>query len=199
MAIGPVQILVIGFEDPQFKGEALAELKRLKENDIIRLVDLLVVHKKEDGTVERMQHSEMSDDEMREFGAVVGGLIGLGMDGEEGMTVGAATGADLAGGGHILGDESSWYVDDVIPPNTAAAIAIIEHKWAIPLREAIHSANGFHLADSWIHPVDLVALGILAAEEAGLNEAPDGDGSGESASADGEAAEAGAASSQSGA
>jgi len=182
MAIGPVQILVVGFEDPEFKGEALAELKRLKENDIIRLVDLLVVHKKEDGTVERKQHSEMTEDEMREFGAVIGGLIGLGMDGEEGMTVGAAAGADLAEGGHILGDESSWYVDDVIPPNTAAAIAIIEHRWAIPLREAIQNAGGFHLADSWIHPVDLVALGILAAEEAGLDEA-------------GETAEAGAASS----
>jgi uncharacterized membrane protein len=194
MAIGPVQILVVGFDDPQFKGAALAELKRLKENDIIRLVDLLVVHKKEDGTVERMQHSEMSDDELREFGALIGGLIGLGMDGTEGMTVGAATGADLAEGGHILGDENSWYVDDVIPPNTAAAIAIIEHKWAIPLRDAIHEANGFHLADSWIHPVDLVALGIVAADEAGLHEGANGGASG-----NGDTAEAETASSSTGA
>jgi len=168
MALGPVQILVVGFENPEFKGEVLAELKRLRENEIIRLVDLLVVHKKEDGTVERMQHTEMSEDELREFGAVVGALIGLGMDGDEGMTVGAATGADLAEGGHILDDGASWYVDDAIPPNTAAAIAIIEHRWAIPLRNAIHDANGFHLADSWIHPVDLVALGIVAADEAGI-------------------------------
>ena len=60
----------------------------------------------------------------------------------------------------------SWYVDDAIPPNTAAAIALIEHRWALPLREKIRAANGFHLADAWIHPADLVAIGMLAAEEA---------------------------------
>jgi hypothetical protein len=65
----------------------------------------------------------------------------------------------------VLG-ENSWYVDDAIPPGTAAAIALIEHRWAIPLREAIQDAGGFHLADAWVHPMDLVAVGLLANEEA---------------------------------
>ena len=54
MSIGPVQILVIGFDDPKFTGEILEELSRLKENDVIRLVDLLVVEKTRPENIERM-------------------------------------------------------------------------------------------------------------------------------------------------
>ena len=45
MAIGPVQMLIVGFEDPKFQGEVLEEFKRLKDADIIRLIDLVVVKK----------------------------------------------------------------------------------------------------------------------------------------------------------
>jgi hypothetical protein len=54
----------------------------------------------------------------------------------------------------------------VIPNGTAAAIALIEHRWAIPLCGAIIQAGGFMLADEWIHARDLVAAGLTAAEEA---------------------------------
>jgi hypothetical protein len=47
-------------------------------------------------------------------------------------------------------------------------VALLEHRWAIPLREGIRRAGGFHLADAWIHPADLVGIGVLAAEEAEL-------------------------------
>jgi hypothetical protein len=63
-------------------------------------------------------------------------------------------------------DDNVWYVDDSIPPNTAAAVALLEHRWAIPLREKIIGAGGFLVADAWIHPSDLVAVGLLASEEA---------------------------------
>ena len=46
---------------------------------------------------------------------------------------------------------------------------LLEHRWAAPLRDAIRSANGFAISDGWVHPEDLVAVGILAAEEAALN------------------------------
>ena len=62
--------------------------------------------------------------------------------------------------------EGARYVDDVLANDTAAAVALIEHRWAIGLRETIRSAGGFHLADSWIHPLDLVAIGLMSAEEA---------------------------------
>ena len=69
-------------------------------------------------------------------------------------------------GGHVFDAAETWYVDDAIPPGSAAAVALIEHRWAIPLRDAIRDAGGFHLADAWIHPADLVAIGVESAEEA---------------------------------
>ncbi|HET9324807.1 MAG TPA: hypothetical protein VFO03_13095, partial [Gaiellaceae bacterium] len=92
MSIGPVQMLILGFEDPKFTGEGLKELERLREADIIRLIDLLAVHKDAEGNVEVLQETQLDDASRAEFGAVVGGLIGLGMAGEEGMEAGVEAG-----------------------------------------------------------------------------------------------------------
>ena len=75
--------------------------------------------------------------------------------------------SDALEDGHVF-DEDVWYVDDAIPNGTAAAVALLEHRWAIPLRDGIRNAGGFHLADAWIHPADLVGIGLVAAEEAEL-------------------------------
>jgi len=166
MTIGPVQMLVLGFQDPQFKGEILEELKRLKDADIVRVIDAAVVKKNDDDSVEMLHTSDLSEDEAKEFGAIVGALIGLGAEGEEGAEAGAEAGAAALEGGHVIDDEEVWYVADAIPTGTATAIALLEHRWAIPLRDAIARAGGFVLADEWIHAKDLVAAGILAAAEA---------------------------------
>ena len=69
--MGPVQILVVGFgEDAQFKGAALEELRRLQEADIVRLIDLLLVRKLEDGTVEKLEIADV--EEVAELGALGG-------------------------------------------------------------------------------------------------------------------------------
>jgi uncharacterized membrane protein len=165
MTIGPVQVLVIGFDGPHFTGAIRDELDRLRDNDVVRLVDLVAVRKHEDGTIERLQHSDLSAEEAAELGAVVGALIGLGAAGEEGAEMGAYLGAAAAEDGGVLEGDDSWYVDEAIPPGSAAAIVLLEHRWAIPLRDAIGDAGGFHLADAWIHPVDLVAAGLLMPDE----------------------------------
>lgn len=165
MPIGPVQLLVVGFDKPDFHGEILAELQRLREHDTARLIDLLVVRKNEDGTVDRVQISDLDTEEAMEFGAIVGALIGLGAGGEEGAEAGAEIGAAMGEDNHILPGDI-WYVDDVIPVGSAAAIALIEHRWALPLREKIRDAGGFQIADAWVHPLDLVAIGLASAQEA---------------------------------
>jgi hypothetical protein len=43
---------------------------------------------------------------------------------------------------------------------------MIEHHWAVPLRDAIARAGGFRLADGFISPFDLIELGLVSAEEA---------------------------------
>jgi hypothetical protein len=57
-------------------------------------------------------------------------------------------------------DEEEWYIPDAIPEGSSAAIALIEHRWAIPLRDAILRAGGQAVADAWLHPRDLVAVGL---------------------------------------
>ena len=167
MTIGPVQLLVVGVAGHESTGEILAELERLRENELVRLIDLLFVRKDEDGTVERLLLSDLSPEEAEAFGAIVGALIGFGAAGEDGAELGAREWATALEDGHVLDDEV-WFVDDAIPNGTAAALALLEHRWAIPLRDSIRRAGGFHLADAWIHPADLVDIGILAAQDAEL-------------------------------
>lgn len=161
--LGPVQLLVIAFEDGNFEGRILDELRRLREHDVIRMIDLLFVAKDDQGDVAEIEQSDLSAEEAAEFGALVGTLIGLGADGEEGAIAGAEIGAAAAENGSHLDTQAVWYLADAIPPGTAAAIALVEHRWAIPLRDAIEDAGGHDLVDSWVHPEDLVAIGAADA------------------------------------
>jgi uncharacterized membrane protein len=157
--LGPVQMLVLGFEGDHFTGEILPELRRLKDADVIRMIDLLFVRKDAQGELDVLHVSDLTPEEATEFGAIAGALIGLGADGEEGAVAGAELGAAALADGHAIGDEEVWHVEEAIPPGTAAAIALIEHRWAIPFRDAVVRAGGVALADEWIHASDLVAVG----------------------------------------
>jgi uncharacterized membrane protein len=156
-------MLVVGFEHGKFEGEILAELKRLREQDIIRLVDLLFVNKDDDGEIATVELTDLSREESMEFGALAGALIGVGAGGEAGAEAGAVAGAVAMEDGQAFSEQDVWFVADAIPPGTSAGIALIEHRWAIPLREAIERAGGQPLADEWVHPEDLVAAGAEAA------------------------------------
>jgi len=171
MSIGPVQLIVLGFDHPNFQGEVKAELQRLRDTDAIRVIDALAVFKDEAGEIEIEHLSNLSRDEAIELGSVVGALVGLGVDGEEGAEVGAEVGAEAGSDGiNVFTSEDAWDVVDEIPNNSAAALLLIEHNWAVPLRDAIGRAGGFRISDGFISPLDLVAVGALAAEE--VNELP---------------------------
>jgi uncharacterized membrane protein len=157
--LGPVQLLVIAFDGGRFDGRILAELRRLREHDVVRLIDLLFVAKGEDGEVIELEVSELSAVEAAEYGALVGALIGFGAGGEAGDVDGArATAAAAAQNGSLLGHEDAWFLADQIPTGTAAAIVLLEHRWAAPLRDAIEAAHGHDLVDTWVHPEDLAAV-----------------------------------------
>jgi uncharacterized membrane protein len=162
LILGPVQMLVVGFEDDRFTGEIREELERLKEHDVVRMIDLLLVKKNDDGEIEVVQQSDLDQNEAEEFGAIVGALVGFGAGGEEEAELGAIAGAAELEDGHVFDDDAVWYLSDAIPEGTAAAVALIEHRWAIPLRDKIARAGGVTLSDAWIHPADLVAVGLLA-------------------------------------
>jgi uncharacterized membrane protein len=167
MAIGPVQLLVLGFNHPNFHGEIIEELERLRDSDTVRVIDALAVHKDADGEIEVAHLSNLTLDEAVELGSKVGALTGLGNSGADGREKGAAAGAEAAADGvDVFSDEDAWDVLEDIPNDSAAALVLIEHHWAVPLRDAIARAGGFRLSDGFISPLDLVAIGLMEAEEA---------------------------------
>ncbi len=169
MAIGPVQLLVLGFSQPDFHGEIIAELERLRESGTVRVIDSIAVYKDADGNLEVEHLSNLSEQEAIELGSKIGALIGLGIDGEEGMEAGAVAGAEEAvadGGVHVFTEEEGWDILEDIPNGTAAALVLLEHHWAVPLRDAIARAGGFRISDGFISPLDLIEIGLISAEEA---------------------------------
>jgi uncharacterized membrane protein len=169
MAIGPVQLIVIGFEHPEFHGEIIAELERLRASDTVRVIDALAVHKDAAGEIEVQHLSNLSKDEAIEVGSKVAALIGLGIAGEEGMAAGAEAGAEAVvegNGVNVFSDDEAWDILEEIPNDSAAALLLLEHHWAVPLRDAIARAGGFRISDGFISPLDLVEIGLLSSQEA---------------------------------
>lgn len=149
--MGPVQVLVVGFDQPTFSGEVLAELTRLREAGIVRLVDLLLVSRAEDGTLETLTPAD-------DTGADLGGLAAavLGRPGGESDVVPVAD-ADSD-------DVTAWSLADAIPRRSAAAVALIEHIWAATLTTAIQRTGGTLLEETWLGPDDLELLEALLVE-----------------------------------
>ena len=159
MTVGPVQLIVLGFPKPDFHGEIIAEFERLKASDTVRVIDSLAVYKDASGDIAVEHLSNLTEDEAIELGSKVAALVGLGIEGED---------ADVPAEpiGPAFSDADAWDVLEDIPNDSAAALLLIEHHWAVPLRDAIARAGGFRLADGFISPFDLVAIGLLSAAEA---------------------------------
>ena len=72
----------------------------------------------------------------------------------------------LSNDGDHHDDDEAWDVLEEIPNDSAAALILIEHHWAVPLRDAIARAGGFRISDGFISPLDLVEIGLVSREEA---------------------------------
>lgn len=169
MSTGPVQLLVVGFEEPDFTGQIQAELQRLTASGAVRVVDAIAVQKADDGAVTIMQGTDLSPDEMKDAGAVIGGLIGLGVAAGDGTDLATGTGAgvdaglEAVGSGHLFSGARVPDLVEEMEPGTAAAVVLLEHLWAAPLRDAVADAGGFAVVNTFIRPEDLVAAGFVAA------------------------------------
>ena len=132
----------------------------MSQVDVIRLVDMVVVAKSRSGELVRVQAGGLSDSEVARLGSIAELLVGLtseDLDEADEANVGAEP-SDLR---VFAGDQGTWSVVDAIPANTMCVVALMRrHRWAIPLRDAIHKTGGRTLADAWIHPDDPV-LGRL--------------------------------------
>jgi hypothetical protein len=146
---GPVQVLVVGFDQPKFTGEVLAEFVRLREAGIVRLVDLLLISRTKDGTIETLEAPEA-------LAADLGGLAAELLSQPEGAESEAAVAE--------LDPAATWSLADAIPAGGTAAVALIEHLWAAPLSEAIQRAGGTLLEETWLAREDRELLETLSAQ-----------------------------------
>lgn len=165
MIVGPVEIVALAFDDDAELEEIRTELERLREGEIVRLVDAMVVRHREHGVIETNQLSDLAPDEALAFGAAVGALIGLGAGGESAMEAGAVWGIRQLEDGHLFDDADSWALAERVPEGRAAVVALVEHRWRIPVRDAVRRAGGVPLAAGWVREEHLVALGALFAAE----------------------------------
>ncbi|HEY6887580.1 MAG TPA: DUF6325 family protein [Solirubrobacter sp.] len=140
MPLGPLQVMVVNFEDTNFTGEIEAELIRLEETGTLRVLDVIFVAKSLDGEIEVVRTDDVHD------GALSRAILGLSDDAPE--RIAAAEDADV------------WYAADAIEPGNAAGIMVLEHRWSIPLREAIVAAGGRNVVTEWVDEAEVAGLGV---------------------------------------
>lgn len=192
MSLGPLQLIVIGFDNPEPDGSVLAELNAVRDQGFIRLVDALGVYKDQDGAIWSAEVSDLSEDETLLAGAAIGAFIAAGAAGAEvplelDADTAASIVADVAAEGALAGAERAAEVyefgmdpeavqniADQIPPGGGALLMLIEHTWLVPLRDAIRRQGGIILAQEFLSPEALLAMGaeMAVAEQmtAALNE-----------------------------
>ena len=127
MAIGPVQMLVLGFAEPNFTGKIAAELDRLRQLEFIKIVDALVVNKDENGDDHRAPGHRpergRGDRDGRDRRRTDRLRLRRGED-DAAVEAGAELGAEAMADGHLIPEEDAWYVADAIPNGSAAAIIL---------------------------------------------------------------------------
>ena len=160
MAIGPIQLIALTFEDFQPTGEIMPALQAAMKSGAIRLIDVQFVSKDEDGKLTSLEMSGLSGEETIEFGAVIGGLIGLGAGGAEGAAAGSLEGALIAAEHNYgLSAEDLFAAADRIKPGAAAALLMIEHTWAIGFRNAVAESGGKMAVQGFLTPETLFLVG----------------------------------------
>jgi hypothetical protein len=148
---GPVQVLVVGFDNPTLSSDVITEFARLREAGIVRLLDLLVVSRGEDGTLETLEAPEATPSD---FGELAAAVLSQPQDAPTGQT-------DLAD----LDAAAVWSLADAIPAGGTAAVALIEHVWAGPLSAAIQGAGGSLLEETWLARPEVELLDTLMARQ----------------------------------
>ena len=139
--MGPVDYLVVEFpaEKADFSGEMAAELTSLVDRELVRVLDLVLLRKDPDGSVEA---AELNDADERTVGAL------------------RAFEADLA---LLLAEEDVEAVGMALEPGSIAAILVYENRWAGPFASSIRRAGGQLIANGRIPTQALLAA--VEAEE----------------------------------
>jgi hypothetical protein len=158
--MGPVQVLVVGYEQPAFTGEVLGEMARLSDAGLVRLVDVLLVTRRADGVFDTVEVAADPAGGLPNLpdgnGALAAALLGHSDETGVGRTDAGSDDLDAL-------DGPVWSLADSVPAGTTAAVALIEHLWAAPLRAAIQRTGGVPLDEIWLAEADLQRLAASSA------------------------------------
>ena len=136
MAVGPVDVYIIGFPGNKFSGRIAPAIMELVENGTIRVLDLLFVMKDADGAVTTIEAADMD---------------------EEGT---AYLSIDVAQPG-ALGPEDAEEVSEDLPANSSAMLIAFENLWALKVVDALQAADAV-MIDSIRIPVEVVEAALAA-------------------------------------
>lgn len=128
MTYGPIDFIALEFEGNKFKGDILSSLMELVDDDIIRVIDLVVILKDNSGEVIA-----------REFEQLDSHLLAV-FDPLEVKVAGLITAGDV----EMMADQ--------LANNTTAALLLIENLWAVKFKEAVLEADGRLLMQERIQP-----------------------------------------------
>ncbi len=151
-SIGPIQLVSFAFEGNRFRGEILPELERLKQEGIVRIVDLLFVRKDAEGAVMVTTQSDLDWEEAVSIGSYLGSLAGYLESGPEGFDSGAIAGAAELADGHFFDSEDVFQLTQALPVSTSATLVLLEHLWSKPLYHMLDRANGIELSSRMLRP-----------------------------------------------
>jgi hypothetical protein len=134
MAIGPLELIVIGCPGKRFSSEVLPELNVIQEQGLIEVVDLLFIRKAADNTIAVLEVSDLDEEELADFDLLKGHLTG------------AITHEDIV------------KLGSAIPPDTSATILLLEHHWLGRLEQAVARADGTVYIGGMVPPAALEQL-----------------------------------------
>jgi uncharacterized membrane protein len=153
----PVQLMSIIFPGNEFTGAILPELDRLKKLKIVRILDMLLVRKDENGNILTATASDLEWEEAMQFGAYAGALAALARGGPGAMARGEIAGAAELADGHIFDDHDAFNLTQVLQPDSTGVLLLLEHEWSQKLLDSIHDAGGVELFNTWVHPAELIS------------------------------------------
>jgi hypothetical protein len=165
--MGPIQILLLGFEDFHATGGIADELTALSDVGTIRIIDARFLLKQSDDEVVAARVSDLDDSEREDLRAAAGALVGLGagavLGGDDGAAAGVVLGADAAMGIGELGlsEAEVGQLAEELEVGDALLLLVIENVWAAGLAGAIRDAGVVFAQQDYLSPEGLVALGAM--------------------------------------
>jgi len=144
--LGPVDYLVVEFpaDKANFSGDMASELSALVSRGLVRVLDLLLLKKNDDGSVEGFESHDFGDDELGELRAL-----------EDELAL-------------LLAEEDVESIGAAMEPGSVAAVLVYENVWAAPFGAAVRRSGGQLVANGRI-PIQSLAA-ALEADETTMNE-----------------------------